>query len=383
MRQVNRIPSLDGLRAVSILLVVLGHLAGTQNAPPWFAVFELYANFGVRVFFVISGYLITSLLLAERQKTGSISIREFYKRRCYRIFPAAYAFALVMGIVAYRSLSAFDLASMLTYTTNYNLARPWIIGHLWSLSVEEQFYLLWPFLLGACFSRRIPILLGTILIIPLSNCIMLYYGVRGVGNYFWTVADALAMGCLLSILNPTVEKYRRFVTSRFMLLVSALTLALPVVGSLVHVHGLTTLVGFTLMHIGMALTIAHCVRVPYWVLNNFGMTKIGVLSYSFYLWQQPFLDRLSTAWYTVFPVNIALAALCAYMSYTLVERPVLGLRDRKVSLQASARNIADVGSGASMEAQALTVFAVDPLLNNTLAPETQQQVNRVTLSDST
>ena len=86
---VKRIPSLDGLRAISISLVVVGHLASSGHAPRFLA---QYANLGVRVFFVISGYLITTILLGEHARTATISLRDFYIRRAYRIFPAAMCF---------------------------------------------------------------------------------------------------------------------------------------------------------------------------------------------------------------------------------------------------------------------------------------------------
>jgi peptidoglycan/LPS O-acetylase OafA/YrhL len=91
----NRIPSLDGLHAISIASVLLAHLSGTRNFCRW-DVFELYGTFGVRVFLLISGYLIATLLLKEHARTGSISLREFYLRRVYRILPAAYAFMIVV-----------------------------------------------------------------------------------------------------------------------------------------------------------------------------------------------------------------------------------------------------------------------------------------------
>ena len=87
----SRIPSLDGLRTVSLACVVLAHLSGTRHFFRW-DVLEIYGNFRVRIFFVISGFLITGLLLKERERSGTISLRDFYVRRAYRILPAAYVF---------------------------------------------------------------------------------------------------------------------------------------------------------------------------------------------------------------------------------------------------------------------------------------------------
>src|SRR5690242_14199317 len=103
----GRIASLDGLRAVSILMVLAGHAfeqsSGLSIAPSqrFARSFFGYAHFGVVVFFVISGFLITSLLLSEREKTGTISLRNFYMRRAYRILPASYAVTLFIAVVWY------------------------------------------------------------------------------------------------------------------------------------------------------------------------------------------------------------------------------------------------------------------------------------------
>src|SRR5438034_718829 len=145
----RRIPSLDGLRAVSIALVVLGHLCGTSGfaLPGSFANTLALGELGVGVFFVISGFLITKLLLEEAEGTGRISLLRFYLRRTFRIFPPYYAFILVLIVLdaaRWITLSSGDLVHTLTYTANYHAGRSWNVGHAWSLSVEEQFYLLWP-----------------------------------------------------------------------------------------------------------------------------------------------------------------------------------------------------------------------------------------------
>src|SRR5690242_7033616 len=181
-----RIPSLDGLRAVSIMLVLLGHLAGTENSPADLKFLTNYANFGVRVFFVISGFLITGLLLKEHAYSGRIDLRQFYVRRFYRIVPAAYAFLIVMVISAHHSLRPRDIALGFLYLTNYVYPRPWVLGHLWSLAVEEQFYLLWPLLLVCFFRRRRLICMFGIGLPPLIRAIFFQSGLAAVAieNYF-------------------------------------------------------------------------------------------------------------------------------------------------------------------------------------------------------
>src|SRR6516225_7637364 len=135
----RRIPSLDGLRAIAIGLVVFGHLCGTSNFFPrsTFAPLGDFGNLGVRVFFVISGFLITLLMLDEIEATGTVSLKLFYLRRILRILPACYAYILFV-LIAYRlglaALSPGDLFHAVTYTMNYYKQASWVFGHLWSLS---------------------------------------------------------------------------------------------------------------------------------------------------------------------------------------------------------------------------------------------------------
>ena len=114
----------------------------------------LLSAIGVHVFFVLSGYLITGLLQKEYGREGRIDLVAFYRRRCFRIFPAAFTYILVIALLSPASRSALVYAA--TYTISYHpYSIPLLFQHLWSLSVEEQFYLLWPLalLLGFRSSR--------------------------------------------------------------------------------------------------------------------------------------------------------------------------------------------------------------------------------------
>ena len=204
----HRIPSLDGIRAISIMMVIVGHLSRTKGMPLDLSHAEAYAEFGVRVFFIISGFLITSILLSEHKNSGGIDLQRFYIRRAYRIFPAAYAFMLVMFIVYWKSLSALAMVMAATYTSNYH-PRPWPLAHLWSLAVEEQFYLLWPAILAYFFRFRTKVVVAVILGTPLLNVLLFYFKTASnvVGFWFPTVADGLAMGCLLSLAQPILRRF--------------------------------------------------------------------------------------------------------------------------------------------------------------------------------
>jgi peptidoglycan/LPS O-acetylase OafA/YrhL len=322
-----RIPSLDGLRAISIACVLLAHLSGTRN---FFTcrILELYGNFGVRVFFVISGYLITNLLLREQEKTGTVSLRDFYLRRVYRIFPAAYAFMIIAIAANWRVLSWSNLLTAITYTSNYYHGGNWILGHLWSLSVEEQFYLVWPLTLLLSFRARVPIVLAVIVSgPPLRILFWLLWGRRGLEHPFPVLADTLAMGCLLAILSPRLKAWQQVLTSRWFLAVPVLTIVMPLLQ--LYNNRAYQVAGLTMMHAGIALSIEHAVKKNYWLLNLRPIVWIGALSYSLYLWQQPFLNRNVASVWTAFPLNLAVALLCAAGSYYLVEQPFLAMRERR------------------------------------------------------
>jgi len=337
----RRIPSLDGLRAVSIGMVVLSHLAGTRGFPANAGVVNILAlgELGVRVFFVISGFLITNLLLDEWNRRGTVSLSRFYFRRTFRILPpyyvlvAAVATAAVLQLI---QLAPGDLPHAITYTSNYYPQRSWWIGHTWSLAVEEQFYLLWPaVLLLAGPSGGFGVAAAVVLISPFVRLAMWQlapspYG--GIGHGFETVADSLAMGCLLAgLANWLMAQvwYRRFLESSAFLLVPLAVLA----ASALHEHPRPYFfVSFTVMNLGAALCVHwavtyHTSRVGRF-LNAPPIAFVGVISYSIYLWQQLFLNRYSTSVVATFPLNIVLVAVSALASFYIVERPSLRMRHR-------------------------------------------------------
>src|SRR6185437_10445893 len=119
------------------------------------------------------GFLITSILKREQEKTGTINLKQFYIRRAYRILPAAYLYLGVVTVLFHDSLPHKYLLLAYTYLTSYALHSPWVLFHLWSLSVEEQFYLVWPILMtiGVIVARRFA--LGAIAIAPVVRFLLL------------------------------------------------------------------------------------------------------------------------------------------------------------------------------------------------------------------
>jgi peptidoglycan/LPS O-acetylase OafA/YrhL len=334
----KRIPSLDGLRAVSITLVLLAHVSGTAGLPVRSLPFA-WGTLGVSAFFVISGFLITSLLVKEHDRSGAISLRTFYFRRTMRIFPAMYVFAAAVVILRAEGIVQLldgDALAAATYTMNFHAVREWWLGHTWSLAVEEQFYLLWPMavaLLGIAGGLRVA--LGAMLVAPFLR-VAVFYGWPSqralVDQAFPFVFDGLASGCTLALLRSRLWENRRYRA----LLESRLFALVPVAVVLAYTSfptaGLSLLVGQSVIYVGIALCIDWAMRFPETpvgrILNARPVAWVGVISYSLYLWQQLFLARHHPAWYTRFPLNIVLTFLVATASYHLVEQPFLRLRER-------------------------------------------------------
>jgi peptidoglycan/LPS O-acetylase OafA/YrhL len=337
----GRIPSLDGLRALSILLVLLGHASLSDGAPAWMRPLNHIGNIGVRFFFVISGFLITTLLLKEHAKTGTLSLRHFYLRRTLRIFPAAYVFIAI--IAAFASLGWIELIPhevlyAATYTMNYHDFRALWLGQLWSLAVEEQFYLLWPGLLLLLGARRaFRGAWAVVLFAPVLRAAM-WYGLHAsetaMTKHFEAVADALAIGCLLAAgYNRLGEspRYRRFQSHAVLFLAAALGLVLAGNGLFLVRPGAFYVWGQTLANAGTVFALDWAIRHPEHpigrALNWRPVAAIGVLSYSLYLWQNPFLLGGKANLWTTFPQNLVFTVLAALVSYFAIEKPFLRLKD--------------------------------------------------------
>jgi peptidoglycan/LPS O-acetylase OafA/YrhL len=353
----SRIPSLDGWRAVSILMVLGLHARRQPGFPanmPEIYDFLFDGDLGVRFFFIISGFLITWLMLQEQSRSGAVNLRNFYIRRAFRILPVYAAFLAVLFLLQYFTSyrqSLRDWLANLTFTTNF-ASVPWPSQHLWSLSVEEQFYLVWPLLfvfLGMAGRRKSA--LGMILVPLLIAPIFRFF--RYIRDYppalsfictdgsFFRYFDSLAIGCGCAILLAGNFQSVRAALARFpiALPVFALSLiALPDIFEMLHLPGrLIKMAGPTLQAVGFAVLLLQSVcysrmKVYRW-LNWTAIRHLGVLSYSIYIWQQIFFTNASefgwqNAWWLTFPICILAAVAVAHISYYGLERPFLALRAR-------------------------------------------------------
>jgi peptidoglycan/LPS O-acetylase OafA/YrhL len=332
----KRIPSLDGLRAISITLVILSHLVKWHHIK--LDMPGAYGTLGVQMFFVLSGFLITSLLLKEQADKGTISLRRFYVRRAFRILPAALVYLIVATLLFWRQMRWMHVAAALFYIANMDSSLPWVLGHLWSLSIEEQFYLIWPLAIKTWFRYRIPVLLAVFGFTPIFHAILYALRVKnGLVGSLPVFADQLAIGCLLAILAPRLPKISKpFAVA--MLLAIALTPLYPATSPSRTLFMLFVL--RPLVAVSLAGVLLHAIQVPYSFLNWRPITWIGQISYSLYLWQQVFCSnpRLHLGYSLVIP-----AVACACLSYYFVEKPLLRLRET-LNRTISSSNQAELSS---------------------------------------
>lgn len=337
-RRESRIPSLDGLRAASIAFVVIGHglneFQSTHHAPG-LGILVSYGELGVRIFFCISGFLITSLLMTERRASGRIDFGAFYLRRAFRILPAYWVFLFLVVASGHFPCGAGDLGRALAFVTDY-LPVSWCFGHTWSLSVEEQFYLFWPltlFLAGERVALGVALLLAVVA--PLSRLTAATEVISGLHCQI----DGLMVGVLLALLRERHGKgWLRVYGGSLMAAASALFVLIvsPVIAGLFMHRGLPsklTPVGsiWEALAIGSIVlwAVHHSDTVVGRVLNWRPIVHVGLMSYSLYLWQQPFLFRgLTGAGLGGIALRMLAAFACAELSYFLVERPFMALRRR-------------------------------------------------------
>lgn len=300
-------------------------------------------NRGVSVFFVISGFLITSLLLKEEQVTGKISIRDFYIRRVFRILPPFWVFLAVVALLWELGTIETSWASLgIAFAFLRDFVRgDWWTGHSWSLSIEEQFYLLWPAALVFLGRRKsLWTALGLIVAAPAIRVLshVLITGKLGpIENVMFHMrVDSLMFGCALAMVYKT-QSFAR--TAERILkwpgMLAALGFFLFVSGYLNYrFQGYYMLpFGYTLENIAISYLLIYFVTktasVGARLLNTKLLVHVGLISYSLYLWQQLFLTPLvSASILSKFPFNLAAAFLAAELSWQGVEKPALEVRRR-------------------------------------------------------
>ena len=357
LRRVKYYPALDGFRAIAIILVLLlhssyGHLSG--------------GFLGVDAFFVISGYLITRVLIEKH----NLRFLEFYARRFQRLAPAL-GLALLLAAATWhflppppRSFSFAALCAGLYATNIVAITRPLDLGsllHTWSLATEEQFYVVWPACLWLLTRRPsqkpVRALLVAIVGIAFAKAVLHLLGSK-LADYFSPLCriDQLLIGCALA-LSP---KPPSAVVSSLKPVAAIYLLALPVALLTVH-NGMSSyyLGGMTLAALGAACVVAVAVddspsRVRS-ALSFPPLAAIGRLSYGLYLFHVPIFIALEPLrvphslvnflWVTA--LRFGVSGLAAYLSYTFIEQPILRLGKTKETItEASAKHSSSVDTSA-------------------------------------
>jgi peptidoglycan/LPS O-acetylase OafA/YrhL len=347
------VPGLDGCRAFAVAAVIalhsgLGAFAG--------------GGLGVNIFFGLSGFLITTLLLQEHDRFGSVSLRGFYMRRVLRLMPALVALLLVVVALSLLGPSAlpaeFDPSSALPasgiaglYLTDISIAfTTWPVGplfHTWSLAVEEHYYLLWPIALLAMLRRgwtprqMIGAVGGVMALIYLWRlAVYLVGGSTGHLLYcFDTQSDQILAGCMLAVALRATPELAADEQARRRIFVAAVVSAVLLAALVVHPvsTGAMVAVGYVLVYLATAAIIAEVVVGRHGgifrVLSLAPIVYIGRLSYSLYLWHFVVLHALTADVLGVsrgpsLVIRLIVIAAAAVASYHLIERPFLTLKDR-------------------------------------------------------
>lgn len=379
--KIRKYPSLNGLRAISVLIVVIHHLeqqykifSGLDTIRGLKSIlwFIQDGQLGVNVFFVISGFLITSLLIKEELKTKTVSLKNFFARRTLRIFPAFFFLLgvyFLMQLAGYIHISGESWLTAITYTKYFNWQLDHMTGHIWSLSIEEHFYLLWPLAFLAGKSTRKVTAIILVLMVPLIRSVTHFYPVSWINELtIFMRIDSIALGCLFAIYQ---EQIIRLLSPHWMkaFVVSILGLfflrCYPHLLEKVHLDFLLIPFGSTtgmVANICIALIMMYSVFGPnglwFKFLNLRLLSYIGVLSYSIYLWQQPLIYD-TQYWYNQYPQNLFYLAVMALFSFYIIEMPFLKLKARYSAAKERKKKAAE-GTAPQAEAGAALLTPASP-----------------------
>lgn len=341
----SHLPALDGVRAVAVFLVIFFH----------FGFLRVPGAHGVMIFFVLSGFLITWLLIKENEKTGTISLTGFFKRRTLRIFPAFYAYWLLLVgylLVTRRPVLWPHAWSSFFYVSNYYIAVHGDpnngFSHTWSLAIEEQFYLLWPlvFLLWRRSLARTATFLVVLILTVWVYRAVLCFGFAMSQDYIYaafdTRLDELMVGCLTAIIikQGRLSVFWRAATAHALL--PLVTIALILVSIFIgdaYIYRYRDVFGFAIEPPLIAILLVQMIvlsTTPLWSWTEWPVLKfLGRISYSLYLYQQLTLAPAKRM-FGSYPLMVQLIAailitiIVAAISFYVIEQPFLKLKGMRL-----------------------------------------------------
>ena len=342
----NYYPSVDGMRAIAVLMVTLAHFGFDMFPLPYGLSIE--SLMGVYIFFVLSGFLITTQLIKEKLTTGTISVKRFYIRRILRIIPLAYLFLFVLIIISvcYGSMSSdSDFLISFLFIKNLPVKNHPFTAHLWTLSVEEQFYVILPLLIYLSLKKYFTIALLLAVLIPFisilsyhhigfycSNHIYLLV-VKIIQYSFWKAPTIILIGSVFAILAFKGVNFH--LPSKYYFLSFFLLLAAILISTKNFIFYSKYISEFL-----SAIIIAYVILLNIYsnnfltkVLSNPILIKIGILSYSLYMWQELFLGRFfwipwlkflnTMPLLVIIFIKFILLIPIAFISYRFIESPFL------------------------------------------------------------
>ncbi len=331
---IPRIPGIDGLRGIAILIVMVSH-AGLGRYIP--------GGFGVTIFFFLSGYLITTLLRLEYDRHGHVNLVEFYKRRAFRILPPLYITILLTIVLSSMSIinNKVTLGGFIldvTFLTNYASligVRSYSPMPLWSLDIEEHFYVLFPALFSYLFVKsgyKLLILMVTACLFVLFIRYSVYYLIGESEIFYWshTRIDSIIFGTILAMWqNPVID------TNAWRPRPIHIALAIGIIATslLVRSPAFRETIRYSIQGASLFVIFSAIIQsrgIVASVLNQRWLRVIALLSYTLYLIHMPMLAATKSLGIVAVPLAYVLSFGWAAALYLLVEKPLAKRRRRSL-----------------------------------------------------
>lgn len=340
----RRIPALDGWRGIAISLVLFDHIQFAllhRYARPW----AQTGQHGVTIFFVLSGFLITTKLVEE-----PIDLKRFYIRRFFRLMPVAWTFLALLllfdRLTGLRLTTWAEIRSCLFFYRNFvgMAGGAGGAGHFWSLSLEEQFYLVWPFTLLLAGVRRCRWIaaIGAVTCAIYRWFSWAHYDYNLLDNETQVRADAILIGCLLALFlaDPRVVSTARRL-SKILFLPALVVLFFCIY----RFHWLPPLYESVSIAVMLAASTLHPKAISTRLLAARPLVYLGAISYSLYVWQEPFM--IATGGFSAVAVLGIALPVCTLSSYYFIERPGIRIGHR-LSTRSAAEVPMDGGSSLTV-----------------------------------